>query len=651
MEEVQKKIEELIAIPVIAELLGLNLKNNTPQHTKQEDSNTEHITTENEQEKSTGTGYTTHSTHHGNEDKEKCFTLEQVLKVLVTATATNNELANLPIHPNRNRKVHFPKTIKKGGPAQKCKGPPREAKEEKGKEKEKEEGKEEGKETEKGIEKHGDDSTSGEEKELERARSPGLSWSKIHKFKRKRTKSQYHLLYPVAVDIGGSLAKIAYLRPPNPPKLPEFVSVEGFYFLEKKLNLVSDPTLDLDLSGSSLQTGLCGMLKFLAFPSSRIAEFIDFAFTSNLLGGYGTGKVKALNSTGGGSRKFHTSIEDKLDIKLQHCDELESMIRGLNFLIQNSSTEIFTYERDPETGTYSQKIKDIISEGEECYPYLLVSCGSGVSILKVEGPEKFHRVSGSAIGGATFYGLCRLLTGCDTFQEVVELWKQGDNRNVDLLVGDIYGPAGYETMDLSAETVAASFGKAVNLTRLRPTHVTRGPSKGKIAKDKQKSENDAKDKNEKEVDINNSCKDKNKENAINEDQNNGDNEKKTESDTENTNDNDESTQKSCCSHHNTPCLHHLFRDADIAQSLLFMISSNVAQIAYLNARYYGVKRVFFSGGFVRDNPLLWRRISWAIEYWSSSHSIKMKAHFLNHDGYLGALGALLTNSKKSYKTI
>ena len=33
------------------------------------------------------------------------------------------------------------------------------------------------------------------------------------------------------------------------------------------------------------------------------------------------------------------------------------------------------------------------------FPYLLVNCGSGVSILKVTGPESFERVSGSPLGG------------------------------------------------------------------------------------------------------------------------------------------------------------------------------------------------------------------------------------------------------------
>ena len=47
----------------------------------------------------------------------------------------------------------------------------------------------------------------------------------------------------------------------------------------------------------------------------------------------------------------------------------------------------------------------------DTYPYLLVTIGSGVSILMVESESKFERIGGTATGGGTFWGLGRLLTG------------------------------------------------------------------------------------------------------------------------------------------------------------------------------------------------------------------------------------------------
>jgi hypothetical protein len=48
---------------------------------------------------------------------------------------------------------------------------------------------------------------------------------------------------------------------------------------------------------------------------------------------------------------------------------------------------------------------------------------SGKRKLDTEG--WFRRVGGTALGGGTFYGLCRALTGCNSFEEALELAAQG----------------------------------------------------------------------------------------------------------------------------------------------------------------------------------------------------------------------------------
>ena len=50
---------------------------------------------------------------------------------------------------------------------------------------------------------------------------------------------------------------------------------------------------------------------------------------------------------------------------------------------------------------------------------------SGVSILKVSSPTQFERVSGSSVGGGTYWGLCRLLTRCTRFEEVLDMAAPG----------------------------------------------------------------------------------------------------------------------------------------------------------------------------------------------------------------------------------
>ena len=61
-----------------------------------------------------------------------------------------------------------------------------------------------------------------------------------------------------------------------------------------------------------------------------------------------------------------------------------------------------------------------------------------------------------SLGGGTFLGLSCLLTGCETFEEAVELASHGDNTNVDKLVRDIYG-GDYEKFNLKGDLVASRY--------------------------------------------------------------------------------------------------------------------------------------------------------------------------------------------------
>jgi len=63
-----------------------------------------------------------------------------------------------------------------------------------------------------------------------------------------------------------------------------------------------------------------------------------------------------------------------------------------------------------------------------------------------------------SLGGGTFLGLCCLLTGCDTFEEAIELASKGDSTSVDKLVKDIYG-GDYDRFGLSGATVASRYNK------------------------------------------------------------------------------------------------------------------------------------------------------------------------------------------------
>ncbi len=88
-------------------------------------------------------------------------------------------------------------------------------------------------------------------------------------------------------------------------------------------------------------------------------------------------------------------------------------------------------------------------------PYLLVSLGTGTSVMLADGLA-VHRVGGTALGGGTVIGLGGLLVGERDFGALARLAAGGDRRHVDLLVSDIYRPG---EIALTGDLTAANFGK------------------------------------------------------------------------------------------------------------------------------------------------------------------------------------------------
>ena len=70
----------------------------------------------------------------------------------------------------------------------------------------------------------------------------------------------------------------------------------------------------------------------------------------------------------------------------------------------------------------------LFADSHDMYPYLLVTIGSGVSVLKVESDESFERIGGTATGGGTFWGLGKLLTNAKGFDELLELASRQESE-------------------------------------------------------------------------------------------------------------------------------------------------------------------------------------------------------------------------------
>lgn len=321
----------------------------------------------------------------------------------------------------------------------------------------------------------------------------------------------------IAVDIGGSLAKVVYF------------------------------TRDVNGKG--------GKLNFTKFETEKIDDCIEFVKSLLARGGEnGEKKITNILATGGGSYKFYNKLQQELGVEITKKDEMESLIFGLDFFITKIPDEVFCY---------SEQNPMIFPQRPVIYPCLLVNIGSGVSMIKVLGPNKFVRIGGSSLGGGTLWGLLSLLTDANSFDEMLEMAAQGDNTEVDMLVGDIYG-TDYSRIGLKATTIASSFGKVFRKAR------------------------------------------------------------RIHSDHE-----DGTTLRS---------RQNLFDGADISRSLLYAVSNNIGQIAYLQAQNHQLEHIYFGGSYIRGHPQTMHTLSYAVNFWSQGEKI---AYFLRHEGYLGAVGAFL----------
>lgn len=243
---------------------------------------------------------------------------------------------------------------------------------------------------------------------------------------------------------------------------------------------------------------------------------------------------------------------------------------------------------------------------ENIYPYMLVNIGSGVSILKISGPRTYERVGGTSLGGGTLWGILSLLTPAESFDEMLDMAAQGDNSKVDMLVGDIYG-TDYGKIGLKSSTIASSFGKVFRMKR--------------------EAEQEAEDSGG-----------------------------LSNGDADHLNANQEAYQEapsksqSAGAPRSTPitteeAIRNRFDSADISRSLLYAISNNIGQIAYLQSQIHGLSRIYFGGSFIRGHPQTMNTLSYAFKFWSKGQK---QAYFLRHEGYLGAVGAFLKKQPRNW---
>ncbi|RYO88395.1 hypothetical protein DL762_003781 [Monosporascus cannonballus] len=384
----------------------------------------------------------------------------------------------------------------------------------------------------------------------------------------------------IAVDIGGSLAKLVYF------------------------------------SREAHSTGPGGRLNFQSFETDRIDECIEFMrhLKDNqlALNGSKPGELCVM-ATGGGAFKFYDRIRERLGVDVLREDEMECLIIGLDFFITEIPREVFTYsETDP---------MHFASPNANIYPYMLVNIGSGVSILRVSGPRTYERVGGTSLGGGTLWGLLSLLTGAQSFDDMLDMAAKGDNAKVDMLVGDIYG-ADYGKIGLKSTTIASSFGKVFRM-KLEAEHEAENSGAGISTIGSPTPASD--------VPVSSSSQPQQQRQQL----------------LPSSHPPSGAATGCGCTGSSTSQnnLKDRFSDADVSRSLLYAISNNIGQIAYLQSQIHGLSNIYFGGSFIRGHPQTMNTLSYAIKFWSKGQK---QAYFLRHEGYLGAVGAFLKRQPRNW---
>lgn len=103
--------------------------------------------------------------------------------------------------------------------------------------------------------------------------------------------------------------------------------------------------------------------------------------------------------------QYRATIERELGCQVVAVDEMEALVRGIEFVVSNLVGECYTYKLSPMSGVdlpdiavgerWTHKVARPADAMDDIFPYLLVSIGSGVSIVRVDAPGVFSvRVCG-----------------------------------------------------------------------------------------------------------------------------------------------------------------------------------------------------------------------------------------------------------------
>ena len=248
-----------------------------------------------------------------------------------------------------------------------------------------------------------------------------------------------------------------YLFQINYFKIEDFTKSPDFEFLSK-LNIIQDINLE-EKQKEEIEKNLLNNKDsniILSEPILKNKEIPSCYYSGNL-----TGKIEYLIY-----KHFHKKCEkfgDTIKISISAIDYINNNIENSFFdLPKGSINDLVIVGKNKNDTILTNKNKNKIDLKNNLYPYLLTKGYQGLELYRIDSINSYKKIGYNTLGPTSLWSLLNLTCNYEDAELALKQAIEGNNKLIDLSVGDIYG-GDYGGVSLCSDLIASSFAKVSNL--------------------------------------------------------------------------------------------------------------------------------------------------------------------------------------------
>ena len=167
---------------------------------------------------------------------------------------------------------------------------------------------------------------------------------------------------------------------------------------------------------------------------------------------------------------FHKKCEkygDLVQLSISGIDYINNYFQNPFFnLPKGGLTDYVIVGKKDNVKNLTKDNKNSLLLKDKLYPYLLSSGEDGISIYQVDSINSYKKLGYNIMGPTSLWSLFNLSCNYEDMELAIKEATQGNNRLIDLSVGDIYG-GDYGDVSLNSDIIASSFSKISNLENMQ----------------------------------------------------------------------------------------------------------------------------------------------------------------------------------------